>query len=581
MVLHDAAGQRHMDRVAARARPAHVDAYDVAALGRRDHDRGVAAERRRVARRVHARDVRHQVGQRLRHPRHVHRRLDRRRVHRELRPARPDQLDRAVDGRGHQVVQADQRAVQPVLAAVQPLEGQHVVDQGGDPGGAGRQVVQDLVRLGPQLPGRVGRQAGQRAAQLGQRRAQRTVEQRTELLGAGLQRVVLRPVGERHHRADQLVPVPHRRRRQVDGHRLAVLAPQHLAAHPVLAARPQGVGERGLLVRQRGAVRAGVVHQRVQLLAAEVGRPEAEDLRRRRVDQHDLARGVHADHALGGGPQDHLGLPLLAGEFGLGVDRAGQVADDQHQQFVAGVVRDPVAVVRVRGAAVLQVRARHLDRELAAVRAPRQHPGRLGPGVLLGLLRAAHRARDALGVERRQQVQQAAAHQRGAGRLERLQGDRVRVHHRAVGVDQQQRVREGVQYRSEASSASGWPAAHETRPPCYRMCCSAWRSARDGAVCRVRCSSGRRTALSADVTGGPSCRHPRVMSLDRVYGSGFPLWPGPPMWRHRVGGWGLYGEGVVCVTGLGAGGCGFPAREGGGEGGREVRVGGPEEHPDE
>lgn len=68
--------------------------------------------------------------------------------------------------------------------------------------------------------------------------------------------VVGPPVGERHHGADQLVTVTHGRRRHVDGHLRAALRPQDLPAHPVLAPGAQGVGERGLLVRERLAVGA-------------------------------------------------------------------------------------------------------------------------------------------------------------------------------------------------------------------------------------------------------------------------------------------------------------------------------------
>ncbi len=268
------------------------------------------------------------------------------------------------------------------------------------------------------------------------------------------------PVGERHHRADQLVAVAHRGRGQVDRHLVAATGPQHLPAHPVLAPGAQGVGERGLLVREGGAVGARVEDQLVQLTAAEVARPVTQDLRGRRVHQHDAAVGVGADHALRGGPQDHLGLPLRAGEFGLGVDGAGEVADDQHQQLVAGV-RGGVAVVGL--AAVLQAGAGDLDRELAAVGAAGDHPGGLRPGPgLEGVARPSHRPGDQPGVELREQVEQSAAHQGGAGRLEGVQGDGVGVDDGAVGIDQDQRVGQRVQYGCEASSASGWPAAHET-----------------------------------------------------------------------------------------------------------------------
>lgn len=344
-------------------------------------------------------------------------------------------------------------------------------------------MVQDLVGLGPQLARVVRRQRGQLAAQLVQRPAQRAAEHREQLLVAGGQRVVagglalqdLRvllglllvraAVGERHHRADQQVPVPHGRGRQVDGHGGAALRPQHLVAHSVLAAGLQGVGERAPLVRERLAVGARVQHQRVQLLAAEVAGAVAEDLRGGRVDQDDAALGVGADDTLRGRAQDHLGLPLRTGQLGLGVDGSGEVADDDHEEFVAGVVPGAASVGGgrrgVRVPSVLQVGAGHLDGELAAVGAPGHHPGRLGAALLVLGVGAAHRARDELGVEGGQQVEHAPPHEPGPRRLEHLQRDGVRVDDRAVAVDEHEPVRKGVKYGCEASSASGWPAAHD------------------------------------------------------------------------------------------------------------------------
>ncbi len=204
----------------------------------------------------------------------------------------------------------------------------------------------------------------------------------------------------------------------------------------------------------------------MQLLAAQLARPEPQDLRRGRIDEHDLALGIDPDHTLGRGPQNHLGLPLLAGQLGLGVQRPGQITDDEHQQLIARIA---VAVIGVRGlegglvrgAAVLQIGAGHLDQQLGPVRTPRDHTGRLRPAALDVLVPAPHGARDALGVEGGQQIEQPAPHQGRARRLERLQRDGVGVDDRAVAVDEQQRVGEGVEYGCEASSASGWPAAHD------------------------------------------------------------------------------------------------------------------------
>ncbi len=486
MLPHDPAHDRLMDRVAAAERPAHLDPYDIAALGGRHHDRRVPGDRPRTAagprrgragrhpaRRVHARDIRDQMRQRLRHPVRVDQGLYRGCMHRELRPPRPDQLDRALHARRDHGVHRHLGTAEPLGPGVQPLIAQDVVHQGRHPGVAGCQMVQDLVRLRPQLARRIGRQRAQLAVQLLQRPAQRLLQHGQQLRVPRRQRVVGPPVGERHHRADELVAVPDRRRRQIDGHRTPVLRPQHLPPHPVLAPGLEGVGQRRVLPRQRRTVRPRVVKERVQFLPAQLTGPVAQDLRRGRVDENDLALGVDPHHALGRGPQNHLRLPLLTRQLGLGVQRPRQIAHDQHQQLIARVA---VAVVGVgglegglvRGPSVLQVRAGHLHQHLGPVRTPRHHPRRLRPPALFIVVRAPHRPRDPLGVEGRQQIQQPAAHQGGPRCLERLQRDGVGVDDRAVAVDEQQRVGKGIEYGCEASSASGWPAAHETLPPCYR-----------------------------------------------------------------------------------------------------------------
>ncbi len=151
-------------------------------------------------------------------------------------------------------------------------------------------------------------------------------------------------VGERHDGADQLVPVPHRCGRQVHRHLVTALGPEDLAAHPVLAAGPEGVGERRLLVGERAALRARMQDQRVEFLSAEVAGAEAEDLGGGGVDQDDPAVRVRTHDAFGGRPQDHFRLALRTGQLGLGVDGAGEIADDEHQQLVTGVAGVDVVV---------------------------------------------------------------------------------------------------------------------------------------------------------------------------------------------------------------------------------------------
>ncbi len=295
------------------------------------------------------------------------------------------------------------------------------------------------------------------------------------MLVAGDQREFAAAVGEGHDRADQLVAVPDRGGGEVDGDRSAVLAPQHGAAHPVLAAGGQGVQQRGLLQRQRGAVGPGVLDQRVQLTAAQLAGPVLQDVRGGRVDQYAAAFEVDAEHALGGGPQDHLGLLVLAAQLGLDAEPAGQVADQQQEQVggagalavrVVGDQRgDGVAPALARaGAVVVEVVAGDLDREGTAVGAPGRHPDRAVERLVLAAGRS-HRTGDPARVELRQEVEDTHADQRGAGRLERLYGRGVGIDDRAVAVDQQQRIGQGVEYGGEASSASDRPAAHVDRSP--------------------------------------------------------------------------------------------------------------------
>jgi hypothetical protein len=91
-----------------RVRPAHLDPYDLTALRGRHDDRVVhvaAGRDRRVAGGVDARDVRDEMRERGREPLRVDLGLDGRRVHGELHPPGPDQLDRPVDTGGDDRVQ--------------------------------------------------------------------------------------------------------------------------------------------------------------------------------------------------------------------------------------------------------------------------------------------------------------------------------------------------------------------------------------------------------------------------------------------------------------------------------------------
>ncbi|ESU49911.1 hypothetical protein P376_2111 [Streptomyces sp. HCCB10043] len=558
MGLDDATHDRLVHRVAPGERSAHLDAYDVTALGG-GHDHGgvdVAApgDGPGLAGRVDTADVRDEMGDGGREPGRVDLGLDRRGVHGELGAPGADQLDRPVDTALHDPLDQGGGLVQPLHPRVEALVAQDVVDERGHPGVPGGEVVQDLVGLGPQLTGRVGGERGQLAAQLLEGPAQRTAEdggelgvlgaqggeqlglsldlggvplaavgelggvrllQRLQLLGVRLlergdlggvargqlgddvlvlggQLLVRAAVGERHHRADELVPVAYGRGRQVHRHPVAALGPQHLPAHPVLAPGLEGVGERGVLVRERLALRPRVQDQRVQLLAAEVAGAEAEDLCGGGVDEDDAPVGVRTDDAFGRGPQDHLGLPLRTGQLGLGVDGAGEIPYDDHEELVAGVAGVDVVV---RGLSAVQARAGDLDRILMAVGAPRGHPRGLGPALLVRSLGPSHRPRDQLGVELRQQIEQSTTDERGARGLEHFEGDGVGVDDRAIAIDEQKPVRKGIEYGCEASSASGWPAAHDDA------------SSLITAPCRQRapsCPSGRRLSLEeSKARGGP------------------------------------------------------------------------------
>ncbi|ELS54445.1 hypothetical protein STVIR_4504 [Streptomyces viridochromogenes Tue57] len=532
---HDPAHDRLVHRVSPGVRPAHLDPYDLTALGRRDDDGVVQVTARRhgrVAGRVDAGDIRDEMRERGGEALRVDLRLDGRGVHGELHPSRPDELDGPVDTGGDDGVEHHLRTGDPAATRVEALVLEDVVDQSRDARVTGRQVMQHLIGLGPQLPRVVRGERGQLTAKFVERTAQRTSEQGQQLFvppGEGLVPVLLPlpeggipllargelllvpflellkfrhmllpqggqlggvllgeplqlllvpllrgglllgegvvgpTVGEGHHGADELLTVTHGRGRQVDGHLVARLGPQHLPTHPVLAPRTQGVGERRLLVREGRPVGTGVQHEGVQLPPAQVTGPVTQYLSGGRIDEYDPPVGVGPDDAFRRGPQDHLGLPLRTRQLGLGVDGPGQIPYDEHEQLVTAVA---VAVVGLLP--VLKIRGRDLDRELAAVRPPGHHPGRLGPPLRVHVVGPPHGSGDQLGVEVRQQIEQPAPDQRGPGRLEGLQRDGVGVDDGPIGVDQHQRIGKRVEYGCEASSASGWPAAHETLPPCYR-----------------------------------------------------------------------------------------------------------------
>ena len=513
MALDHRAGYRQVDGAAADAGTADLDPGDLAALGGGQDDgrwfggrgrggraaqsgRGQAGDGQtggggdgRVQREAGAADVGDQVGQRLGEPPLVGDHLDRGGVHREAHPAGADQLAGLLDGPADHLVQADRHPLlglapglavlrvpalgRSVLAGLGALVLEHPVDQLPEPAALVGEPAQGPVGLRPELSGGVGGEPVQPLVQRVQRAAELALQDGGEVLVAGDQGEFAAAVGEGHHRADQLVAVPDRGGGEVDGDRAAVLAPEHGAAHPVLAPGGQGVQQCGLLQRQRGAVGPGVLDQRVQFAPAQLARPVLQDVRGGRVDQDAAAFEVHAEHALGGGPQDHLGLLVLAAQLGLDAQPSGEVADQQQEQVggrggagavAVGVVRGaPVALAAVGG----EVVAGDLDREGRAVGAVGGHPDRAVEGVAVAGGRA-HRAGDAAGVELGQQAEHAHADQRGARRLQRLDRRAVGVHDGAVAVHQQQRVGQGVEYGVEASSASDRPAAHVDRSPRLR-----------------------------------------------------------------------------------------------------------------
>ncbi len=285
--------------VAAGVRPAHLDAYDLAALRRRHHDGVVQVTARRhgrVAGRVDPRDVRDEMREGGGEQPGVDLGLDGRRVHGELHPPGPDELDGPVDPGGDDGVQHHLRTGDALAARVEPLVAEDVVDERRDARIAGRQVVQHLVGLGPQLPGVVGGQGGQLAAQFLERPAQRPAEQGQQLLVPGGERLepVLLPLPERG------VPV------LVRGEFLGVPLAQLLQLGDVLLAQRGQLGGvllgdplqlfrvpllRGLLLLDDGVVRPPVGeghHGADELVAVAHGRG-------RQVDRH-LAAVLGVQH---------------------------------------------------------------------------------------------------------------------------------------------------------------------------------------------------------------------------------------------------------------------------------------------
>lgn len=254
---HDPAHDRLVHRVPAGVRPAHLDPGDRTALRGRDDHGVVEVTTRgdgRVAGGVDARDVRHQVRERGGEPLRVDLGLDGRRVHGELHPAGADQLHRAVDTGGDDGVQHHLRTGDALGARVDPLIGEDVVDEGGDPRVPGGEVVQHLVGLGPQLPGVVGGQGGQFAPQFVQGAAQRPGDQGEQLLvppGQCLVPVLL-PLAERG--------VPLLARRQL----LRVLLTQLGQLGVVLLAQLRHLG--GMFLPQRGEVGGVFLGELLQLL---------------------------------------------------------------------------------------------------------------------------------------------------------------------------------------------------------------------------------------------------------------------------------------------------------------------------
>ncbi len=300
-------------------------------------------------------------------------------VHRVADPAGADQVAGPLDGQLHDLVQADPFAVQRGLAAVggglEALVFEHALDEPAEAAALVGEPAQRPVGLGPELSGGVGGELVDPAVQRAERAAEFGLQDGGEVLVACGEGEFVGAVGERHDRADELFAVPDRGGGQVDGDGAAVLAPQHGVADPVLAAGVQGVHQRRTLGGQRAAVGLGVLDQRVQFAAAELAGPEVEDVRGGRVDQHHAALQVDAEDTLGGGPQDHLGLLVLAPQFGLHAEARRQVADQEQQQVLVGGGEGQEAV-RLPAALVLEVVPGHLDGEGGAVGASGGHPDR-------------------------------------------------------------------------------------------------------------------------------------------------------------------------------------------------------------
>jgi hypothetical protein len=157
----------------------------------------------------------------------------------------------------------------------------------------GRRGEQGLLQLVGERPGR-GRLAGQPV----------------ELGGLRLGGAPLAEVAEGDDDAGDLAVLDRGDGDQLDGHRDAVLAPEHLVVGEHGAAGADGEVDRALLARVRGAVEAGVVQQGVLVESALLGRRVAGEADGRGVDELDPSLDVEAVDAVGDVGQH----PLVAGD---------------------------------------------------------------------------------------------------------------------------------------------------------------------------------------------------------------------------------------------------------------------------
>ena len=201
----------------------------------------------------------------------------------------------------------------------------------------------------------------------------------------------LADVAEHDHGADHHAAVADRRRRVLDPHRRAVLAPKHLAVDLVHGAVAERGIDRAILVRIVAAVVMAVVHDRVDGLADQfVGGP-AQHALRGGIDESGLAFRVDAIDAFAGGAQDQLVLPLDVLEHPLDPLPCGEPA--AHMVLGGGIDIAAAALVEVahgeqhqRAALMRQPRSRIFEpQRLAGGVARRQRVGPVGALVEHGL----------------------------------------------------------------------------------------------------------------------------------------------------------------------------------------------------